>query len=404
MLLKISKVMFVIFLFYIGWFTRVFIVIPRIPLALGVGMIVFMVLHKYSVSSKTSLELTTPVFIWLLFSFYILISGFFVADSKSLLINSWSTYVQILAMVFYIINVSAIENDNKFFLKTYLIYSLVYMTTMLVWGYEGRQGRLYLSASSNPNGDAITLFLGIFCILLLLDTEKTINLVLSLSLVGLLGYTIILTGSRKSFMAVLAYLFLWFISAFKQQLKIQTKNKKILIIFILVIVLVIVRALLWAPFVESVLYSRLTTNGYNIADSESRSGMYREAIQFFRDNPLWGIGFNHYRLLSTYRTYSHSTYAEIISTTGVVGTVIYFSAYIVIIYNLLEIFIKKKGTMVSIVSIQYLALMIVMLALGTGVIHFYNRIDHTAFALMISFYYTEKLKMNQTNDSMFERR
>ena len=48
--------------------------------------------------------------------------------------------------------------------------------------------------------------------------------------------------------------------------------------------------------------------------------------------------------------------------------------------------------MTSLKSLQYLILMATMLALGIGVIHFYNITDNIMFALMISFYQVEKNK------------
>jgi len=148
-------------------------------------------------------------------------------------------------------------------------------------------------------------------------------------------------------------------------------------------------------FVNSSLYWRLSERGFLISNDKARSGMYIEALKFFYDNPLFGIGFNHYRLLSIYQSYSHSTYAEILSTTGLIGSIIYFIPYLIIIYNLYSIYKKQKATVASLKSIQFLVLMFVMLVLGTGVIHFYNIRDNIMFALMISFYYIEELKLKQ---------
>ena len=46
------------------------------------------------------------------------------------------------------------------------------MITMLLWGYDGPGGRLQLSATSNPNGDGLTLLFGIFCILTLINPKN----------------------------------------------------------------------------------------------------------------------------------------------------------------------------------------------------------------------------------------
>lgn len=394
MLYKLSKVLFVLFLFYIGWFQDVFFQIPNMPLLLGAGMIIVLLLHKLAVSKTASLVIPKPISIWLIFLFYCLLSGLFVAYDKSHLVSSLLTYFQTIAMMVYIINVSAIEEGNRFFLKTYLIYSIVYMCTMLFWGIESK-GRLALSASSNPNGDGMTLLLGVFCLLYFMDTKKLSRLIITFGLIALFTYTITLTGSRKSFMGLALLLVLWLVLAFKDYWKAYSMNKKIL--SLIIIGIVFATAIYWflPVFYESTLFSRLIEGGYTIASDQTRSGMYQEALGFFYKNPFVGVGFNHYRVLSIYRTYSHSTYAEIISTTGLIGTLIYFSAYAVIIQNLFRVYIKAKGTKEAVKSLQYLILMTVILALGIGVIHFYGIRDSMMFALMIAFYYTEKLKLKR---------
>lgn len=391
MLLRLSKFLYILFIFYIGWFQKVFFSIPRMPLILGAGMIAILLLHK---SSENNLKvlITEPLFIWIIFALYVLFAGLLVASDKGHLVSSWLTYVQTLAMIFYIINVSKIEGNNNFFIKSYLIFSLIYMLTMLFWGYDAPGGRLYLSASSNPNGDGLTLLAGVFCTLILIEGNSLKRILPSLGLVGLFAYTIILTGSRKSFIVVLILIILWFILSFRDNWKGLTLSKKITMLVFLILGGFVVVYYLLPVFYDSTLYWRLTNKGFTIGSDQARSGMYKEALSMFFNNPVFGVGFNHYRILSVYRTYSHSTYAEIISTTGIIGTLIYFSGYLVILKNLVAIYFRKRGSMASDKAVQYLILFLSMLVLGTGVIHFYGIQDSMLFALMISFYYTEKVK------------
>lgn len=372
-----------------------FFPIPYMSIILGLGMISVLILHKMKTVRRISFVIPKPISIWLLFSFYVMLSGFFVAFNKVHLLDSLFKFVQILAMMIYIINISIIEKSNEFFIKTYLLYSIVYMFTMLLWGFNGPGGRLYLSASSNPNSDGLILLFGVFCVLMLFDMRKSNRFILSLGLLGLFTYTIILTGSRKSFIALVFLLALWFILAFKDYWRICPVNRKIQSLLVLIAMPVAVAYRFVPAFFDSTLYRRLVTKGYSLLSDQARSRMYVEALQFFYEKPLFGIGFNHYRLLSVYKTYSHSTYAEIISTTGIIGTIIYFSAYVVIVYNLYKLYRKTKGTIIGLKSLQYIILMITMLALGLGAIHFYGIMDNIMFALMISFYYIEKNKLKQ---------
>lgn len=391
MLLKLSKFVYILFIFYIGWFQDVFFVIPRMPLTLGVGMIVILFFHLLS-NDNMRVTIPRPLLIWIVFACYTLLTGLLVSTDIMHLVTSWTTYVQTLAMMFYIINVSELEKSNDFFIKSFFIYSLIYMLTMLFWGYTGRGGRLQLSATSNPNGDGLTLFAGVFCTLYLINKDKPIITMLQFGLVGMLVYTIILTGSRKSFIVVLFLIFLWLVLVFKKDWKSISTNRKILVTAIFVISFSLIIKTILPMFYESALYSRIVKRGITIGSEQIRSGMYKEAIDLFVTRPLFGVGFNHYRLLSTYRTYSHSTYAEIISTTGIIGTIIYFSGYFSMVKNLIPMYLNQKGSVKSSRAMQYLILLLSMLILGTGVIHFYGIRDSILFALIISFIQIEKTK------------
>ena len=111
---KLSKFIYILFIFYIGYFQHVFFQVSNMPLALGIGMILFLVLHKVRTSKSVNIFITNPIFIWIFFSFYLLLSGIFVAHNKIRLVNSLITYIQILAMMIYIINISLIEGNNDF--------------------------------------------------------------------------------------------------------------------------------------------------------------------------------------------------------------------------------------------------------------------------------------------------
>ena len=76
MLCKLSKVLFVLFLFYLGWFQNVFFQINHMPLILGLSMIVVLILHKMETTRRIAFVIPKPVSVWLMFLFYALLSGF----------------------------------------------------------------------------------------------------------------------------------------------------------------------------------------------------------------------------------------------------------------------------------------------------------------------------------------
>ena len=71
-----------------------------------------------------------------------------------------------------------------------------------------------ISMSSNPNSDGMTLLFGVLYIGVF-RFEKLFRLTMSYISVGLLLYAVILTGSRKSFLAAVLLIMLWIILVLK---------------------------------------------------------------------------------------------------------------------------------------------------------------------------------------------
>ena len=119
---------------------------------------------------------------------------------------------------------------------------------------------------------------------------------------------------------------------------------------------------------------------------ETRIGMYQEAYQFFKSSPLFGIGFNNYRLLSVYHTYSHSTYAEVLACTGLLGAVLYLSAFLIMAGKTIKIIaVGRTDSTIRLQARNIFGLLTVTLLLGAGVIHFYDMTSSIILAAIIAF-------------------
>ncbi|HEF7294295.1 TPA: O-antigen ligase family protein [Bacillus cereus] len=388
MFLKISKIFYVFFMFYIMWFQPVFFTINNAPLILGLGMIGFLLLHKLSIGEELSFLITRPIFLWIIFTVYAFSTGYFVATNKILLINSIITYIQTIVMMIFIINLSKYEESNKFFVNSYATLAIIYALTLIFWGYDNK-GIMTISMSSNPNSDGMTLLFGVFCILVSLDLKKLFRLTMSYISVGLLLYAVILTGSRKSFLAAVLLIMLWIILVFKEYLKFSSLKNKVALSFLIVVTVGFIVTKIGPLFYETALFARLTEgNGYE--GDLIRVAMYKSAMEYFYENPFFGIGFNQFR--EFWGTYSHSTYAEIISTTGMIGTILYFTPYFVITHYLIRVYKMGRSTIIASQAILYIILMILMCSLAVGTIHFYGIRDSIMFALMISFCCIEMVK------------
>lgn len=349
-------------------------------------MFSMLVVHNLISNEKKDLLVSKPVYFWIVFVFYVLISGIFIANDKIQLINAVLLFVQTLAMIVFILEVSRNEKNNDFFLKTYALLSVTYMATLILWG-ENYGGIITLSSKTNPNADGMIMFYGIFCFLFLLDSKKIFKSIIFVTAICLLTYAIILTGSRKSFMAAILLIVLWLIFVSRYYWYYLSLRKKVFISTIGIICsgFFIVKTMNY--FETTTLYLRFT-EGYRSGGDEVRIELYKKGFDYFSQNPFFGIGFNQFQTLTGMS--SHSTYAEIFSTTGIIGAFLYFIPFLLIIQNLFRIYINERKTKMGGQSLLYLILVIAMLSLGAGVILFNEIPASIMLALVISFYLNKK--------------
>lgn len=392
---KLSKVFFILYLFYVGWFNDVFYSVSILPMFFGLSTILFFLLYKLS-SKEASLAIPVPAIILIVFLFYALLTGLFVASDKGYLLNSLFTFSHKIILMIYIINISMIENSNKFFIKTWVLYSIVYAITMLFWGYENIGGRLLLSINSNPNTDALMLLMGVFCCFALLKYNKLNQMLLSLGLIAIFSYTILLTGSRKTVLALLFLIVFWILIVLKKYWQNYSLKKKIVLSSVVTMIYVPL-IIKYLPTIKETSFFNRFQGELTVAADPARSMMYSEAMDLLAKNPLIGVGFDHFRFYSIFNTYSHSTYAELLSTTGLIGTTIYLLSYLIIIINLGLLYLRNKENSISTKALEYLLFMIILLLLGTGIIHFYSIRDYIIIAIIISFYFVEKRKSEPKN-------
>lgn len=350
----------------------------------------------YQKSTPISNGFTLEIVLWIAFAFSSLFIGYVVAINQSYLIAAIVTLIENLILIIAICFISKYDGNIDYTVKVFIILALLCAITTVFWG-EGYHGsnRISLTAATNPNGLGVMLVTGIFCLLYKMDINKKISIAFVSAGTLFFLYTIIMTGSRKSLLAASLLLIYWVLFCFSGALKNITFNKKTGSIFLLIVAAICFIYLIVPVFEDSVMLQRLTAL-FEQGDT-TRTGMYREAYDFFLSSPLYGIGYKNYELISIYRTYSHSTYAETLACTGLIGVFLYFSAYITMAMKSLRVIIDKHLEYdVRIQARFILGLFLVMLFLATGVIHFYQINSSIVFAMIISFYklhYKSKRKL-----------
>lgn len=392
MLIKISKFFYFLIVMYYAWFQVAFFQIPNMLLILGTGMIGFILLHAMRTKEKILQYVTTELLIWILFAFFSFATGAVISTNINLFFKSITTFIEFLLLIYGMIYISNQDNSIDFIINVLIVLAVTCSITTIFRGIEYGAGRISMSASNNPNALGITMAIGICCILYKVDFRKLYNSIFGISLVLLLTYVTILTGSRKSLLSVLLILVFWIIFVLFPDMKDVKLAVKLRVIISLLLVIIVSYLLIYPFFKESVLFSRMSDLFQS--GSDEREGMYSEALRLFKTSPIVGVGFNNYRVLSVYGTYSHSTYAEALACVGIVGSLLYFIPYAIIARNFLKIIkAKYNGADFSKAKIM-ISLFATLLFLGIGIIHFYEMTSIISFGILFAFFsvYTKKMK------------
>jgi len=384
MWLNLSKISLALLILYMSYFQVVFFSIPKLVLLLGILTVLFLIIFMYQRSTPINNGFTVEIVLWIAFAVSSLFIGYVIAINHGHLISAIVTLIEYLILIIAICFVSKYDGNIDYTVNVYIILALSCALTTIFWGVDFLGGQISLTATTNPNGLGVLLVTGIFCLLYKMDIDKKINIIFTSSGALIFLYTIILTGSRKSFLAASLLLVYWVLLCLRGTLKKATFSRKTGVIILVSVAAISFIYYITPVFEESVMLYRLT-NLFESGDT-IRTGMYTEAYDFFISSPLYGIGYKNYELLSVYRTYSHSTYAEALACTGLLGVFLYFSAYIIMAVKTIRVIINKHlSHNVRIQARNILGIFLVMLFLGTGVIHFYEINSSIVFAMIISF-------------------
>lgn len=385
--LILSKLFFVLFLLYYGWFQMVFFHISSMTFLLGSVMIYFIVMHFLINKTPILRSVTSELIVWSLFALTSFCFGMVVAVNTSYVFNSVITFAENLVMIFGMVYISTQDKKIDFILNSYILFSLVCAIHTVFWGVYVTSNRISMSAATNPNTLGISMVIGIFCVLYKINFNKILPTLLSFSEVFLFLYVIVLSGSRKSFIGAAILFVIWFVFVRKEISK--TVNKHGVKNTLLLLLVIIVGGYIFSSFLtDSPILVRLQQL-FKSGD-EGRVNMYIEAFKMFEKSPIVGIGMNNYRVF--FGTYSHSTYAEVLACTGIVGAVLYFIPYMMLI-NKTWVLSKSNDINVAKNAKNIGGLLLVLLFLGTGVIHFYEMDSSIAFGFIIAFcrlYYNKK--------------
>lgn len=307
---------------------------------------------------------------------WVFLTGIFVSKDLNLFLNAFNSLIALLLTI----NLIYLILLYDFQLIKYIIIAVSFVAIIQLVGVQlgfqtsdiayraEKSGREY-GLTGNPNSYGLRMVYSSIALLIMVGLHKLrfnlkwviIVIALSLFLTGILN-----SASRKSAIA-----FFLLIVAFVTSRQLN-RNKYINLLKALLFIITIGAFLyLLVPYLieGSVLEERfLMGEEKGGVRGDIRFKMYKFAVDLFMDNPYFGVGLNNYRFYFPTGQYSHSDYAESLSSTGLFGFVLYQLFYIIPFvkgYKMSKQIIDRNVRLYLLLS---LFIIIIFKFIGTGII------------------------------------
>ena len=378
-------------------------IIPGIILS-----IILLIRFYYDIKNKSmkKYQYFFKYLVWyILFFAYSLLSASWTISTNysfSLIKEMLYTMLFVLLILFYITDYGKLRKVTKMYIIT-CVYTcfLILLFNFKLYGTDlfGSVTGLYF------NRIALLLCNGIFFSFFLYKSTGNRNyIVLSL----LFYFVIFLTGSRKSLIMPIVFIIIFLV------LNIGRNKQKFIKTSIAVVILIALSSILFISnpklktrminLYQAVVQHETTTDG----SIRERTYFRKTGIELFKSNPIIGIGINGFRgyLASIkYRhvTYSHCNYIELLATLGIIGFLIYYLMYSVILKNSIKKF--DANNYIKLLCLSYIMVEIIF---EYGFVSFY--FFEIQSALMMIYLYSnygnrkDAIDENRNYDSIAQHR
>lgn len=326
-------------------------------------------------------------------SIYLILSlgtAIFALDSNYA-VSSLVKYGQRLVLIMLIAYICEKEGSIKFALRLIAVTAVACAASVLHM-VDDIQQKLSIASSANLSANDVGALMafGSFAVLVAFGRRYYSSIFTAAfkfaSVIALIA-VIFLAGSRKSIYAVVILFVLLLLLCGKDY------GKRLS--FLQVVVLVLLGAVTFsfinqylAPHIEETnLYVRLFGRGAEAAaaSDEGRVELYVLALKEFMQHPITGLGFNNFAV--AHGNYTHSTYAEPLACTGIIG-ILYLIPYVRILKR--QIYLIKANRSHSDECLrqkELLAFYIAFLFIGIGIPYMYKDIPCIILGMFIASQY-----------------
>ncbi len=371
MYVNLCKLFVSVFMLYSTWYSQIWGANQVILYSSVALSIIFMLIDAAFVLKRLEIGRMNPVVkMYVFFGLYVTVAGLFVSVDKAAFVSSVFTYTAFTIIAFEIWYISfRLKNFNWILNLIYVLSLLCALTTIFIGqDYKTEVIVTTMSKFNNPNTLGVLMVFGIFAAIFQKEAFNR-NFLLRYASIFMFIYVILLSGSRKALFAGVGLFAFWIIAYFNENKKEKLTSKTLFIVCTIIFSIVGASIYMINVYVGMSGFERLlllfTEDG-----TSGRLQLMDMAVQYWKTSPILGIGLDQFRILNPYGYYSHSTYSEILSCTGVLGCFLFFIPLAKLLYIAIR---KSMGKRDNMYEIRICLLMLgVELFLGVGQIFIYS--------------------------------
>lgn len=320
----------------------------------------------------------TEIKCWIAYAVLALVSSAIVLINENDMgyVSDIAKYVQRTLIIFMVAYICERENSVRFGMRLMAVTAAgLAIAVLSVVGDIQLKLDITSGANLSENDAGAILAFGCFAILfawgrrgqssLVLFSAKTAGIICCLAV-------IFLVGSRKSIIAVALMAMLLIMLCFRDYL-VKLSFRKLFVVLIVGIAAYLIVSETLLPYAEQTsLYRRLFGLETDVtADSDGlRVDLYLWALEDFISHPFFGLGFNQF--VNHHGNYTHSTYAEPLACSGLIGLLYLYPYYLLIQKQIYLIRVSRRGSFARLKQKEIFVYLCMALWVATGIPYMYK--------------------------------
>jgi O-antigen ligase len=301
-------------------------------------------------------------FVWIVWS----LGGLTNLTDKDIYFQQLRTIIQMGVLIFAVSGITALRKDMSNVMFGIIAGGLLLAASIM---FTGEIGKIFYdptwqlkSLTGNDNDFAYCLLMVIIaCFFFLRTRPSLLRRVILWTIVVITCSFIILSASRKGFLGVIAFIFLWWQFCREKRL-----SRNMLWGYVIVVGLIAGMGFTAYYMIHKTYLGQRFNQVEEDTGNQKRIQMYEEGYNMIKKYPVFGVGLNNYRRLSSFGLYSHSDYTEVAANTGIVGAILYFSIFVVLWRRLsrVRVMTRDPELLYTIGILKGSVLVILLLAFG----------------------------------------